>query len=236
MILRMKEKKQAQQSSGTAGWKKILVVAVGVTFVVLMILSGMGTSWITGMKTAQQGDTALIDYTIRDNDGNVVLTSNPTIFNTTMKNGGWVFYTSPMSIGVNNTALIVTKVPAQNQFGLVQFGLFKPEMEAVSSALLGMKRGEAKTVTLETGSYLLGNMTFQDFDKIYGNSTSLKVNIGDSFPLTYVEQPIIKLENTTNPELYFVRVATVVDKTNDEIIYNYGYARAEITLDKLSNQ
>jgi hypothetical protein len=236
MVLRMKEKKQAQQSSGTAGWKKILVVAVGVTFVVLMILSGMGTSWITGMKSAKPGDTATIDYTIRDSDGNVVITTSQSIFNATLKSGDMAFLTSRMSIGVNSTAAKeIIRVPVYHpQVGQLQFGLFSPEVDAISQGITGMKKGETKTVLLMSDPSFSRHMTAEEFQGIGGNYTS--VRIGDPFLLAFVEQPIMKLDNTTNPDLYISRIAYVTGKDSDGVTVNFGYARAEITLDKLSNQ
>jgi len=233
----MKEKKQAQKNSGTAGWKKVLVIAVGLTFVVLMILSGMGTSWITGMKGAQPGDTATIDYTIRDGGGNVIITTNPSIFNASLKNGGsMVFLTARMSVGVNSTAATdVVKVPAYHpQVGQLQFGLFSPEVEAISQGLTGMKRGESKTVPFLTDSSFSRHMTAEEFQGIGGNYTN--VRIGDPFLLAFVENPIVKLDNTTDPDLYISRVAHVTGKDSDGVTVDFGYARAEITLDQLNNR
>jgi hypothetical protein len=235
MVLGMKEKKQTKKKEETAGWKKILLVAIGVIFVVAMILSGMGTGWITGMKSAQPGDSALVEYTIRDSDGNAIITTSPSVYNATLRSGRFVLYTNPLTAAVNASASTVTKVPAMNEYGQSQFGLFRPEMEAINQALTGMKKGESKVVPLDTSTYLIGNITFGDFDKIYGNETASQISAGDSFPLTYVEHPVVNLEeNVTVPELYFLRIATVLGKQNDEIIYNYGYSQAEIRLDQIS--
>jgi hypothetical protein len=233
----MKEKKLTPKNSGTAGWKKVLVVAVGVTFVVLMILSGMGTSWITGMKSAQPGDTALIDYTIRDIDGNVVITTSQSIFNASLKNGGsMVFLTSRMSVGVNSTAATdVIKVPAYHpRVGQLQFGLFSPEIKTISQGITGMKKGEMKKVTFMTDPSFSRHMTVEEFQGIGGNYS--EVRIGDPFLLAFVEQPIVKLDNTTNPDLYISRIAYVTGKDTDGVNINFGYAGAEITLDQLNNK
>lgn len=230
----MKEKKQTPKNNGTAGWKKILVVAVGVIFVVLMILSGMGMSWITGMKSAQPGDTATIDYTIKDSDGNVVITTSPSVFNATLKSGGMAFLTSRMSIGVNSTAAReVIKVPVYHpQVGQLEFGLFSPEVDAISHGLTGMKKGEMKTVPFTSDSSFSRHMTVEEFQGIGGNYTN--VRIGDPFLLAFVEQPIVSLDNTTNPDLYISRIAYVTGKDTDGITVNFGYGRAEIILDQLN--
>jgi FKBP-type peptidyl-prolyl cis-trans isomerase 2 len=230
----MKEKKLTPRKGETAGWKKVLVVAVGVLFVVLMILSGMGTSWITGMKSAQPGDTALIDYTIRDSDGNVVITTSQAIFNTTLKSGDMAFLTARMSVGVNSTvATDLIKVPAYHpQVGQLQFGLFSPEIEAISQELTGMKKGEMRTVTFMTDPSFIRHMTVEEFEGIGGNYT--EVRIGDPFLLAFVEKPVVNLDNTTNPDLYVSRIGYVTGKDPDGVNINFGYASAEITLDQLN--
>jgi FKBP-type peptidyl-prolyl cis-trans isomerase 2 len=232
----MKEKKPTQTKGGISRLNKILLVAIGLFFVGAMILSGMGTSWITGMKSAQPGDTATIDYTIKDNDGNVVITTSPSIFNATLKSGGMAFLTSRMSIGVNSTAAKeVIKVPVYHpQVGQLQFGLFSPEVDAISQGLTGMKKGEMKTVSLMSDPSFSRHMTVEEFQGIGGNYTN--VRIGDPFLLAFVEQPIINLENTTNPDLYISRIAYVTGKDPDGITVNFGYGRAEITLDQLNNK
>jgi FKBP-type peptidyl-prolyl cis-trans isomerase 2 len=232
----MKEKKPTQTKGGISRLNKILLVAIGLFFVGAMILSGMGTSWITGMKSAQPGDTATIDYTIKDSDGNVVITTSPSIFNATLKSGGMAFLTSRMSIGVNSTAAKeIIKVPVYHpQVGQLQFGLFSPEVDAISQGLTGMKKGEMKTVPLMSDPSFSRHMTVEEFQGIGGNYTN--VRIGDPFLLAFVEQPIVNLDNTTNPDLYISRIAYVTGKDPDGITVNFGYGRAEIILDQLNNK
>jgi hypothetical protein len=60
----MGEKKQKEKT--TAQWKQIVVVGACVLFVVLMIVSGMGSGWISAFSVAKPGDVAVIDYTFYD--------------------------------------------------------------------------------------------------------------------------------------------------------------------------
>ena len=70
----MGEKKQKEKS--VAQWKKIVVIGACVLFVVLMIVSGMGSSWISALAVVKPGDVAVVDYTLYDAGGNAVITTN----------------------------------------------------------------------------------------------------------------------------------------------------------------
>ena len=56
--------------------KQVLVVGACVLFVVLMILSGMGSHWLTMFTVVKPGDTVVVDYTFYDATGTPILTSN----------------------------------------------------------------------------------------------------------------------------------------------------------------
>lgn len=232
----MKAQKKSTSKNGTFGWKKILVVGAGLVLVVFMILSGMGTSWITGMKPAVAGDTAVIDYTIKDSNGHVIITSNQKLFNDTIQQGNIAFLTGRMSVGVNSTAAQdVVKVLAYNpQTGQVQFGLFSPEVEAISRGLAGMKKGEGKTVDFVTDASYERRMTVQEFEGIGGNIS--RDQVGDPFLIAFVEHPVVNFDNTTQTDLYISRIATITEKDQDGVNVSFGYANAEIILDQLNNR
>ena len=58
----MGEKKKKEAS--TKLWKKILIVGACVLFVVLMIVSGMGSGWLSIFTVVRPGDNVVIDYTL----------------------------------------------------------------------------------------------------------------------------------------------------------------------------
>ncbi|MDO9324518.1 MAG: hypothetical protein Q7T80_06120, partial [Methanoregula sp.] len=73
----MGEKKQKEKA--VAQWKKIVVVGACVLFVVLMIVSGMGSGWISAFKVIKPGDAVVVDYTFYDAGGNAILTTDQTV-------------------------------------------------------------------------------------------------------------------------------------------------------------
>ncbi len=230
------QKKSIPKKTGTFGWKKLLVVGAGLVLVVFMILSGMGTSWITGMKPAVAGDTAVIDYTIRDSNGHVIITTSQKLFNDTVQQGNVVFLTGQMSVGVNSTAAQdVVKVLAYNpQTGQVQFGLFSPELESISAGLVGMKKGEAKTVPFTTDASYERRMTVQEFEGIGGNIS--RDQVGDPFLIAFVEHPVVNFDNTTSPDLYISRIATITEKDPEGVNLSFGYSNAEIILEQINSK
>ena len=55
---------------------KILIVGVCLLFVGLMVLSGMGSSWLTIFTSVKAGDTVVIDYTLFDAGGKPIVTTD----------------------------------------------------------------------------------------------------------------------------------------------------------------
>ena len=53
--------------------KQVIVVGACILFVALMILSGMGSGWLTMFTTVKPGDSVVVDYTLNDIYGNPVL-------------------------------------------------------------------------------------------------------------------------------------------------------------------
>ena len=70
----MGDKKQKEAMIKTV--KQVLVVGACVLFVVLMVLSGMGSGWLTMFTVIKPGDTVVLDYTMYDINGNPLLTSS----------------------------------------------------------------------------------------------------------------------------------------------------------------
>jgi biotin transporter BioY len=71
---------------------KIFIVCVCVLFVGLMILSGMGTVWLTFFTSVKSGDTVELDYTVYDSLGNPLLTSDQQIYNQRINSGYGIIF------------------------------------------------------------------------------------------------------------------------------------------------
>ncbi|MDP2798229.1 MAG: hypothetical protein Q8N94_12130, partial [Methanoregula sp.] len=127
----MGEKKQKEKT--VAQWKKFVVVGACVLFVVLMIVSGMGSSWISAFAVAKPGDVAVIDYTLYDAGGNPIVTTDQTLFKQVATQGRYVLFSRQISV-TSNQSLAHTLFPVQvystGSGWANQFALFKPEYDA----------------------------------------------------------------------------------------------------------
>jgi hypothetical protein len=70
-------------------WKKVFVIAVGVLFIAMMVLSAMGMSWLQSFRTVMANDTVTIDFTLRDAVGQPVLTTDQNLYRTLSWGEGW---------------------------------------------------------------------------------------------------------------------------------------------------
>ena len=87
----MKPNKEKSRSTTkkSSNWNgtKIALVVVGVAFVVFMIVSSLGMSWMSSLKGAKPGDIATISYTIFDDKNRPIVTTNLDLYNQTTKKG-----------------------------------------------------------------------------------------------------------------------------------------------------
>ncbi len=74
----MGEKKKKEESMKTI--KKVLIVGACVLFVALMIISGMGSSWLVMFTSVKPGDSVVIDFTLFDAGGKPIVTSEKTTY------------------------------------------------------------------------------------------------------------------------------------------------------------
>ena len=74
----MGTKKKAEKSKKL--WIKVLAVVAGIFFAAVMVLSAMGSSWITSFAVIKPGDVAVVDYTLRDAQGTPIMTSNQQLY------------------------------------------------------------------------------------------------------------------------------------------------------------
>jgi hypothetical protein len=149
-----KEKPAAKKSSWTQSWAKIFLVMACILFVGVMIITSLGTSWLVTMKPAKTGDTAVIDLTIRDEEGRPVLTTNQRIFNASFEKRELVWYTNPLTMTVNSTTTdMINPVSVYRyDYGGASFGLFGTELNEITASLVGMKQGETRKSCFPTAN------------------------------------------------------------------------------------
>ncbi len=216
----MGEKKQKEKK--VAQWKKIVVVGACVLFVVLMIVSGMGSSWISAFAVAKPGDVAVIDYTLYDAGGNPIVTTDQTIFKQAVSQGKFMLFSKQLSI-TTNQSLTQTLIPVQvysTSSGWVdKFAIFKPEYDAMSSGIVGMKVNEQKRVNIPQSASMTQLWTPELLMRNGVNLSDIKV--GDIIPMGVSDNPEAMATNQSSTS--YVRIGEVSQKTADGATVNFGY-------------
>jgi hypothetical protein len=214
-------------------WSKIGIIVLGIGFALLFI----GTyvlSILTGSVFApavKAGDSVTIDLTLRDNLGRPIITTNQPLYSNAIHNGSPVFFIQPITIfakgSVNGT---FTEINAFNPVSgsWVNFGMLRPEMDLISSDLVGMHAGETKTIDLSTlFSSSSSVLSKEEYEQLIGNYTQAEV--GQMFPVQLAEQPSIDLD-PSNPSAHYFRIAEILDKTEENVTISYLYSSAEVTV------
>ena len=83
--------------------KQVLVVGACVLFVILMILSGTSSHWLSIFTVVKPGDTVVVDYTFYDMSGNPFLTSNQVTYTQISSKGNNILYGKPLSMTAGQT-------------------------------------------------------------------------------------------------------------------------------------
>ena len=224
----MGEKKQKEKS--IAQWKKVVVVGACVLFVVLMIVSGMGSSWISAFAVTKPGDVVVIDYTLYDAGGNPILTTDQNLFKQAASQGKAVLFTKQMSMSANQS-LAHPLFPVQvsitgSSWAPTQFALFRPEYEAMSSGIVGMKTNEQKRITIPSSSDMTQLWTPELLQR---NGVNLSdMNIGDVLTMGVSDNPEEMAANKSS--LSYMRVGAVSRISPAGAVVDFGYPSADIRI------
>ncbi len=215
-------------------WTKYVIVTACVLLAVFMVFSMLGMSWLNIFSQAKPGNSAVVDFTLRDAQNRPIVTTTSSIFTQAQTAKDLVLMSDKMPIRVNisetRDLIPIQVLNPSNQGGLIDFGLFSPEVDAISYGLLGMKVGQSKTLQVPIASQLTRVMTKAQFANITGDSFA-NVKVGDQVPIAFSESPQISLDNTT-PTTY-LRTSTILAMTGENVTINYGYPTIDITLTEL---
>jgi hypothetical protein len=214
-------------------WSKIGIIVLGIGFALLFI----GTyvlSILTGSIFApaiKAGDSVTIDYTLKDYLGRPVITTNQQLYNATLHSGNFVFFAQQMTLQANgtfdNTFVGVTAFNPTLAVGPVTFGMMGPELELISSQLVGMHAGETKTVNLSALYSSESILSREEYEQLGGNFTY--ASVGQMYPWGFADQPTVNLDSSIPSNNYF-RVVEIIDKTEENVTISYLYSTAEITV------
>jgi hypothetical protein len=214
-------------------WSKIGIIVLGIGFALLFtgtyLLSILtGSVFIPAVKA---GDSVTMDLTIRDYLDRPVLTTDQQLYSSTIRSGEPVFFAQRMTIPanstVNETFVGISAYYPSSTGGWVTFGLLGPELELISSQLVGMHAGQTKTIDLSTLFSASSVLSKNEYEQLGGNYT--QATIGQMYPWQFADQPSIDLD-PSNPSNRYYRVVEIIDKSEENITLSYLYSSAEVTV------
>jgi hypothetical protein len=223
----MKKTQQKGSKNDDKSWMKWAYVGIALLVAVAMVGSYLVP--IISSEKAKVGDTAFIGYTIRDENGRPLITTDQSLLEREYQRGNVVFPSNGMEIQVgvpvpaDEIAVVTVLYPSVAEFGLLSF-----ETNAISEALVGMRPGETKTVGFSYGDNDLAmRLSPEEADEFGFNFSTLEV--GYVFARGLTTSPNIPVGNET-PESPPLRFLKVVEKTPDSVVFTYRYGSADVTL------
>ncbi|TAJ44833.1 hypothetical protein CUJ86_05950 [Methanofollis fontis] len=208
------------------------MVVFGVLFAVLMVAS-YAVPAMSAFKSVRDGDSVVIEYTVRDASGAPVITSSQAVLVEGYNRGEVGFLTTQMNLlaGASATARVVP-VPIYLPDGTTgEFALLESEIDDITSGVLGMHERGTKTIPL--------SMTEMDqtidalgADQMGLNFTELQTGDRITIAMTITDDPTI----FTDPEeqISYIRIGTVTGKSADEISVNFAYSTVEVSVIQIS--
>jgi hypothetical protein len=213
-------------------WSKIGIIVLGIGFAVLFVGSYV-LSILTGsvfVPAVKPGDSVAIDLTIRDSLGRPIITSNQPLYSSTMNKGDLVFFIQPLTISANrtfDTNIIGIDGYFSGSGSWITFGIMRPELELISSEIVGMRAKDTKMIDLSNQMSAPSLFNKEVFEQIIGNYS--QATVGKQYPIAFADQPSVDLD-PSNPSERYYRIAQVIDKSEENITLSYLYSSAEVTI------
>jgi hypothetical protein len=214
---------------------KILIVCVCVLFVGLMILSGMGTSWLTIFTSVKSGDTVVIDYTLFDAAGKPIVTTEKSTYDQAVAQGSGVFGSKQITITANQTMekpIYSIMVYPSNGGKVQQLALFSSEYNALSSGIIGMRVNEQKRIPISSNI----PMTYDwSAERLALNKINLSdITIGDSFFMGVSDNPEGAANNTSANS--YLRIGEVANKSSEGVVVDFSFPVIDVRVVTINKQ
>ncbi|MDV2480560.1 hypothetical protein F8E02_00765 [Methanoculleus sp. Wushi-C6] len=230
----MKQTQQKSSKDETSPWMKWAYVGVALLVAVAMVGTYLAPL-LDAPRNAQVGNTALIGYTIRGEDGRPLVTTNQNLAASEYEKNNLVFLTGNLEIPVgtlSSEGVEIVPIPVVYPTDAPNFGLMGFELGALSQGLVGMRVGETRTVSLGAGANDLAlTLSREDADEIGLNFTEIEV--GDVFLREFMVSSGVPVGNQTN-QTSALRFWKVSEKTSDSAIVTCRYGNAEVTLNGIT--
>jgi hypothetical protein len=214
---------------------KILIVCVCVLFVGLMILSGMGTSWLTIFSSVKAGDTVVIEYTLFDAAGKPIVTTEKSTYDQAVAQGSGVFGSKQITITANQTMekpIYSIMVYPSNGGKVQQLALFSSEYNALSSGIIGMRVNEQKRIPISSNI----PMTYDwSAERLALNKINLSdITIGDSFFMGVSDNPEGAANNTSVNS--YLRIGEVANKSAEGVVVDFSFPVIDVRVVTINKQ
>ena len=190
----------------------------------------MGSSWITSLATIKPGDVAVVDYTLRDAQGNPILTSNQQLYTQTCQSG----FRYPVLQAVDHNCkpfLPIGDIPGAGIYTKYRLG-YEPvcpvwkRYSAISTGIVGLKANGQKTISLESNKPMT---QFWSANQLALNNMSLSsMEVGQLIALGVSDNPETASANSTSPS--YVRIGEVTNKTPDGVTIDFSYPSVDVTI------
>jgi hypothetical protein len=229
----MGEKKKKEESTKLVS--KILIVCVCVLFVGLMILSGMGTGWLTIFTSVKSGDTVVIDYTLFDAAGKPIVTTEKSTYDQAVAQGSGIFGSKQITITANQTMekpIYSIPVYPSNGGKVQQLAIFSSEYDALSSGIIGMRVNEQKRIAISPKT----SMTYDwSAERLALNKINLsEITVGDSFLMGVSDNPEAAANNTTANT--FLRIGKVAKKSPEGVVVDISFPVIDVRVVTINKQ
>jgi hypothetical protein len=232
-IFPMDEKKKKQES--TRNVYKVLAVVGCVLFVVLMVVSSMGSGWITSLHGIQPGETVTIDFTIRDARGDPLVTTDQQLYQQVASKGQGIYFSKQLSIQANQSskkAVIPIPVYLPDSGWTKTFALFGGESDAISQGIVGMKTNEQKSISIPFHDSMTQTWSATQLKSNGVNLTDIQT--GDMIAMGVSDTP--ELEKNSTASTYSIRIGEVTKKSSDGVVINFGYPTIDVRVVSISNR
>ncbi len=217
----MGEKKQKEARMKRV--KQIIIVVACVLFVVLMILSGMGSHWITSFKAIKPGDSVVVDYTLYDSAGDPILTSDQQ--RAARGNIIYTYQRLTLAAGQNPVkSMYPVPIYTGTSETTTEFAILPTEYAAINQAVIGMKSGDQKRVQIPLSSEP------KLWDAAAISQSGLNVNqlsVGDLIPMAMSDNPEAMASNSSST---YLRIGRITSITGDGITVDVNYPAADISI------
>lgn len=227
----MGTKKQDEKSRKL--WIKILAVGICVVFAAMMIISAMGSSWISSLAVVKPGDVAVVDYTLKDAHGNPLVTTDAAVYKQALSSGSNILYSKQLTVTANQSAassVYPVQVYSEGTGWSTQFALFANEYDAISNGIVGMRATGQKTIPLTANKPMTQVWTADQLEAHKVNFSAIKV--GSVLALGVSSNPQAEYSNSTSD--YYMRLGEVTNKTADDLTIDFSYPTIDVTVTSIN--